>query len=95
MWWPTAALAIFLAAGPAGSTPVPWNQIRDTIGQTICVELHSSQAGDERFSFVHGSRETCTKGGATTPVERAVDRAIEEIARWLRSKLGLAVLAAA
>jgi hypothetical protein len=69
----TAELAV---AAAVPTTSVPWSEVQAAIAKTICV-LPQPNLPDGYF-VRFGDREACGASAAATPVDRAVDTAIDE-----------------
>jgi hypothetical protein len=64
------------AEPPASATAVPWTQVRDAIGETMCGDVLVS--GEKTVvDVIVRDRARCSSG-EPTPLRRAVDRAIED-----------------
>jgi hypothetical protein len=69
----TAGLAV---TTPLSATSVPWSDVQAAIAKTICV-LPQPNLPDGYF-VRFGDREACGASAAATPVDRAVDTAIDQ-----------------
>ena len=81
-----AALSLAVAgASTAAASPVPWVEVRVAVGEPICALVHSFPDGREGYSVTAGRREYCKLPAATTPLQRAVDKAYEGAERLTAS----------
>ena len=69
-----ASVPAVAASNPAA--PVTWEQVRDAIGETMCGDVLTS-GGKTMVDVIVRDRARCSPG-ESTPLRRAVDRAIED-----------------
>lgn len=53
----------------------PWTEVRQAIGEPICVLANHLPDGSESYNAVAGLRDQCNLTPAATPLQRAVDKA--------------------
>ena len=78
------ALAIGSAVAASPST-VPWTAARAALGELICGRVYTGKDGREGFTVIAGTRESCVFPPASTPLQRAVDKAAEGAQRLIAS----------
>ena len=80
----SVAMAIGTAAAPSPRA-VSWADARAALGELICARAYSLPDGRESFSVIAGVREYCELPLASTPVQRAVDKACQRAQRLIGS----------